>query len=610
MQPEARPAEGLWPRVSWMATAMAASVVLWVHAAHFRANWLDDAYISFRYAENWWAGRGMVFNEGERLEGLTNLAWAMVMAPFTGADPLPLAQDIGFGCAVLGVWLVAWWARRFDVVVQALAVAPLVVLPWLPFWSVQGMETPAVMLLLTYGWVRATHERELLGRGARPWPMAALALGLAPAFRPDAAAMVGVVALWWLLGPQRRSRHTVVSACILMACAVALVALKLAWFGEILPNTFHVKVGAWPFPNGQQYVLSFLQVPWTPASFALLGAMLWGLFGAAGRLPAALALTMLGVCFVTNGDFFASFRFLVPVLPAFGACLAVAGQQLFDAFTQARHARAWLAAAGLVAFVPTLGVAEVHWLGHIDRFPWSSARVSQKMAPLLSPHWFSETHVYRETWAFPAAWVLVHANPHEVVAFTDIGLFSWVNPNRVVDLLGLTDRIMAGRTKDGRAGKKRGREAYLDAEVHFAIVDRDTASWTRWAEFFTTHGWRHVDGCQNVWVMASPRVDRDATRVWPNKLGERVDTAMSRTEHHHAFHGAVVREMLAGGADEADVEAVLSRIVEAAPERDLEAVQELVCEAGGRKGCVVQRDRCGGSRSTERSLTGHAAVIP
>jgi len=552
----------------------------------------------------------MVFNDGERLEGLTNLAWAMVMAPFTEADPLPLAQDIGFVCAVACVWLVAWWARRFDPVVQGLAVAPLVILPWLPFWSVQGMETPAVMLLLTCGWVRATHERELLTRGVRPWPLAALALGLAPAFRPDAAVLVGVAAAWWLLGSQRRSRHTVFSAGILLAAAATLVALKLAWFGEVLPNTFHVKVGGWPFPNGQQYVLSFIQIPWTPASFALTGAMLWCLFRSVGRLPASLALAMLGVCFVTNGDFFASFRFLVPVLPAFGACLAVVAQQLFEAFARPRHARAWLAAAGLVAFAPTLGVAEVHGLGQVDRFPWSSARVSEKLAPLHKPHWFDEKHVYEETWAFPAAWTLVHTNPYEVVAFTDIGLFSWVNPNRVVDLLGLTDRIMAGRTKDGLAGQQRVREAYLDAEVHFALVDRDSASWTRWADFFEAHGWRQVDGCQSVRVMASPRVDRDATRVWSNELGERVARAMERTEHHHALHAAVVREMLAGGADVAEVQAVLARIVEAVPEQDSEMVQELRCEAGEVADCVVRRDRCGGSRSVARSPSAHAAVLP
>ena len=40
----------------------------------------DDAFISFRYAENWVAGRGLVFNAGEQVEGYTNFSWTMLCA--------------------------------------------------------------------------------------------------------------------------------------------------------------------------------------------------------------------------------------------------------------------------------------------------------------------------------------------------------------------------------------------------------------------------------------------------------------------------------------------------------------------------------------------------
>src|SRR5690606_26802938 len=46
-----------------------------------RALWLtDDAFISFRYAENLVAGHGLVFNPGERVEGITNPAWTLWIA--------------------------------------------------------------------------------------------------------------------------------------------------------------------------------------------------------------------------------------------------------------------------------------------------------------------------------------------------------------------------------------------------------------------------------------------------------------------------------------------------------------------------------------------------
>ncbi|RME21481.1 MAG: hypothetical protein D6798_18055, partial [Deltaproteobacteria bacterium] len=41
---------------------------------------LDDAYITFRYADNLVAGHGIVFNPGERVEGYTNFLWLLLLA--------------------------------------------------------------------------------------------------------------------------------------------------------------------------------------------------------------------------------------------------------------------------------------------------------------------------------------------------------------------------------------------------------------------------------------------------------------------------------------------------------------------------------------------------
>jgi hypothetical protein len=44
-------------------------------------SWLsDDAFISFRYAQNLVAGHGLVYNAGERVEGYTNFLWTMLAA--------------------------------------------------------------------------------------------------------------------------------------------------------------------------------------------------------------------------------------------------------------------------------------------------------------------------------------------------------------------------------------------------------------------------------------------------------------------------------------------------------------------------------------------------
>src|SRR6185295_8846902 len=81
---------------------LAACVLLLLHAAHF-FNLADDAYISFRYAENLATGHGLVFNPGDRVEGYTDFLWVVLLAfcKLAGA-PLPEAsQALGIGFTVL-----------------------------------------------------------------------------------------------------------------------------------------------------------------------------------------------------------------------------------------------------------------------------------------------------------------------------------------------------------------------------------------------------------------------------------------------------------------------------------------------------------------------------
>lgn len=53
-------------------------VVAVAAAMAVRYAWIcDDAFISFRYARHLVEGHGLVFNPGERVEGMTNLLWTL-----------------------------------------------------------------------------------------------------------------------------------------------------------------------------------------------------------------------------------------------------------------------------------------------------------------------------------------------------------------------------------------------------------------------------------------------------------------------------------------------------------------------------------------------------
>ncbi|MEI7425254.1 MAG: hypothetical protein WCK10_04010, partial [Candidatus Staskawiczbacteria bacterium] len=89
--------------------------VLFYHNYSIRPWMLDDAFISFRYAENFAAGHGLVFNPGERVEGYTTFLWVLILGvgKALGLKVIPLSQNLG-ALFALGTILLLMFAHRFS----------------------------------------------------------------------------------------------------------------------------------------------------------------------------------------------------------------------------------------------------------------------------------------------------------------------------------------------------------------------------------------------------------------------------------------------------------------------------------------------------------------
>jgi len=196
---------------------------------------LDDAFVFFRYVDNLlFLGRGLVFNEGEYVEGCSSPAWTLVLIP-------PRALGLNFWLIVRAVGLVCfglfWWLL---VRLRAATVpegAPALSFPLL-FLSVNyavasyftsGMETGLVQVLAA---AYALHV-------FRPGLLAPRVLvALSPLVRHELAlALVLAVAwAWW-----RESRFPRLTVALAAATTGAWVLFRVWYYADLFPNTFYLK---------------------------------------------------------------------------------------------------------------------------------------------------------------------------------------------------------------------------------------------------------------------------------------------------------------------------------------------------------------------------------
>ncbi len=521
----------------WRALTALAVVIFAVHALHYWPIWIDDAYITFRYAENFRAGVGMVYNAGERVEGITNLGWALLLTPFAGGDLLFWSKLFGLGFGLGTVVLIGEWARReaLPPAAAALTFAILVVFPWLPSYSMYGLETDAAAFFMTLAWTR--HGVEADGRSRLP--LAAIGMGLAPWMRPDGALAAILLGGWHLLrrGP-KLTRSALVATAIVLVGAGALVLLKLHWFGELLPNTAHTKLRDWPPVRGVTYLENFFSWPSPMLSLLCAAAAAWGVLRVVRRhdraLPGTFAAVGLAVAVVQNGDFMQNFRFLVPTWPAMAAAVGVL---VADLSRLHRHAPLVAALSTLPFFVPVLPVLQGDRLNDVSYVN----SIQQKTAPWLFPWVGSEAPtLYTERFTFPAAWSIVHRTETTPIAYVNIGLLGFSSRGPLLDMLGLTDPVMGRRfnPEDGAIAWQ-----HVQDRSVYVMLDVPDGEWARYRARLADAGWAAVDGCPPYWIFARPETVSAAMTPARPELLARLDYAFARVSRNPTLLLAIGHEL-------------------------------------------------------------------
>jgi hypothetical protein len=192
----------------------------------------DDAFITYRYAQNLANGSGLVFNPGapwEPVLGTTTPGYALLLSAFAriGANLVFVSRALNVACDVVSAWLVL---SMFDFrrVAGATAVACFAALPQLVRISLGGMEAPLFAMLA----LAACHAL-VRGRASAAGAFAALACLV----RPEGVLLVVVLMLVRIARPRELARLAWPIAIV----GAASIALLFRTYGDVIPQSVHAK---------------------------------------------------------------------------------------------------------------------------------------------------------------------------------------------------------------------------------------------------------------------------------------------------------------------------------------------------------------------------------
>jgi arabinofuranosyltransferase len=446
------------PRIDPVFLALVAAFLAYAAAFIWRTSFViggeryfslfDDAMVSMRYARNLAQGHGLVWNPGERVEGITNPLWTLWMALLhllavaepkialaVQATSAALLTALLFVVRAIGLRLTGSRGAALGAVALTAAYLPL------NNWALQGMEVGLLALVVSGAVLLALRDLE---RGR--FPLAAyLLLGAGTLVRLDGAVpLLATCGFLALADRPRRARHLAVGIGVFAAFIGLQTGARLWYYGQALPNTYYLKMTGYPvlerITRGT-WVLATVAWYANPLLFLLpLGILLFRRDRAVGLLFALVAGQAAYSAYV-GGDAWewwgGANRYLCVGMPLYFVLLAWALHGAL-AGTWARLAeggrplhpalRGWVWAAVLALAVLSFNALK----GPRSLAEWALVR-----PPM---HARDNARMVRT-----ALWLRAHTRPGAVIAVRWAGAPPYFARRRAIDLLGKTDPVIARR---------------------------------------------------------------------------------------------------------------------------------------------------------------------
>lgn len=320
--------------------SIALSFALWACLFIYRSSFIaidgkryfslfDDAMISLRYAWNFAHGLGLVWNQGQYIEGYTNPLMTLLMSiPARVFDKSSAVLSIQISGIVFMLGIASLTVQISDHLdmdqqhrPQFRILSFLCALSYYPlaFWTLEGMETGLLTFLLLLSVVAVlNYTRQPRGLDAA---ILTVSLALAYLTRPDSAIPAVVILIYLFYETKVSKMDSPIGvgyvAGVYLLVIIALEVFRWNYYGDLLPNTYTLKLVGMPLltriGNGLGFVMQFIKEIAVPLMIIGLGLV----FNFQRQKLFFISVLASLVCYqiYVGGDAWTYWRILSPAMP-------------------------------------------------------------------------------------------------------------------------------------------------------------------------------------------------------------------------------------------------------------------------------------------------------
>jgi len=417
----------------------------------------DDAYTSLRYAKDFADGKGLVFNEGERVEGYTNFLWVLLLSGFYSLKKLGFAnielpvfaQVLSTFFGITAIWILYFLSKEFnkDEPENIFSDIKNYLPPFLfafsapmIYWSVSGMETSLFIsfTLLSFLIFLKRRENENLGK------LFVMVSFLNSLLRPEGMIFCGLLYFYKFIEDFSRGTKNVFNKSILVEISVLFILItfylifRILYYGYPLPNTFYAKTEFTVqfLSRGWKYFFDFMKsnllygiflfLPFVSLSDKKLRYNLWfGIY---------IVFVWIFLVVIIGGDVLPVHRFFLPILPIIFIMNVKAVFYLTEKIKSNK--------VNLSLKILFLILIIFYGIGNYESQNSSIQKFRSYESGLVK-----KMKIY-------AGWIenqIVNKSMNKkniTVAMSTIGAFSYYSGARIIDIVGLTDEYIAHHPKE------------------------------------------------------------------------------------------------------------------------------------------------------------------